>query len=445
MVLSMDLYIQRKFSDYIAACESELEKKENSNTLSILCNIASAEYELELYRKCIKTCHRALALNQNFIRAHLLLLKSLLKLDKYDTCMTMCEDILSGGEGRFEMEDVNIILQVQDLMNSVKSRSQSVNFVPSKGNLSSIGRSFEDVASSTTQHISDTGLNSDASMTNLASGSPVCSVNTNGNREEESSSSGRVNMETSKCNSNEPRNFKKTQAFSINEDVQNRLEDLQEHVDSPLLRDSPSHLDSSSPTGNVSPTTAKPTNLNPNLNSKRSKVKRVSIPAVIEVPLQAPTPTNVANASGKKVSSSAGKSPHNIPSSPPSKATSQHEVASLRVESQNSVTQPEPLISGQEDTAKATKTSKSKLAAPTAVPIASTSASTSVAIAGSPIDPISRLQLEEYLSNCLRNEDALVTRTLLKSVRSSLCCAHGEDIVDDMIAFGYLQVNTGGY
>ena len=56
---------------------------------------------------------------------------------------------------------------------------------------------------------------------------------------------------------------------------------------------------------------------------------------------------------------------------------------------------------------------------------------------------MNRTFLENYLSSILLTEDHLVIRTLLKSVRSSLCCANGDVIVDDMIAFGYLQVNTG--
>lgn len=259
MVVSMDLYIKRKFSDYIAACEFELEKNENNNTLSILCNIASAEYELELYRKCIKTCHRALALNQNYIRAHLLLLKSLLKLDKDDICMTMCENILTGGEGRFELEDVNIVLQVQDLMDSVKSRSQRATTISLKDNMLSTRRSIEDVTPPFQLCVPESKTNCDAGTANPTCGSTINGSNISVTREVENLSttenSEGVNLEISKCNTADYQNSDKIIAEDVNGDVHFRVQGLQKNVESTMLRESPS--DSGSATNDLSPITAK--------------------------------------------------------------------------------------------------------------------------------------------------------------------------------------------
>ena len=72
-----------------------------------------------------------------------------------------------------------------------------------------------------------------------------------------------------------------------------------------------------------------------------------------------------------------------------------------------------------------------------------TNSNTAVQSTSKSENKITKQELEKYLSNCLQTEDAFVSRTLLKSVRANLSCAFGEDVVDDTIAFGYLQVNTG--
>ena len=53
-----------------------------------------------------------------------------------------------------------------------------------------------------------------------------------------------------------------------------------------------------------------------------------------------------------------------------------------------------------------------------------------------------REALHQLLVSSLNQSDTKVSPAVLRMVRSNLLCASGEDIVDDLIAFGYLQVNT---
>ena len=102
-----------------------------------------------------------------------------------------------------------------------------------------------------------------------------------------------------------------------------------------------------------------------------------------------------------------------------------------------------------------TDTSLASAAAPvsavaTAVPAASSNKNTSklaqkkisVVIDNSPAAVKHRDALQQLLVSSLNQSDTKVSPAVLRMVRSNLLCASGEDIVDDLIAFGYLQVNT---
>jgi hypothetical protein len=120
----MNFFLEKKFSDYIVACEIELEKVNNDdNKMSVLlCNIATAEYELELFRKCIKTCHRVLEINSNSLRAHSLHIKSLAKLGKDKQGLLICGSILNDKHGAYTSEDVFILQEISDLMQSIHNK-----------------------------------------------------------------------------------------------------------------------------------------------------------------------------------------------------------------------------------------------------------------------------------------------------------------------------------
>jgi hypothetical protein len=368
----MELYLQKKFCDYIIACETELvQHNDLVNGPTILCNIASAEYELELYRKCIRTCHRAFDLNPNFIRAHFLHLRCLVKLGKGDLCVVLCEAILSGCQGRFEFENVNIMLQIQDLMESVKSKNALQNPCSIDGNNTE----------STPPRITV------SKETNASKGSEIRNTET----EAINGIENRTNSAIKASFSGEitEKILPETTVISPKASKKGRARrQPPTHVISPVAESSRiEQVSNNLPTVTDRSTEKKDTPAPPVQTSKSAKAKVVTKAASSPVVV-------IQNLQGKEV-------PKSLPT--PETATA-------------------PALVSRSTPAKTTAEATLSLM---------------------PVGTMSKANLEKSLSDYLINEDALVTRTLLKSVRSSLCCAHGEDIVDDMIAFGYLQVNTG--
>jgi hypothetical protein len=365
----MELYLQKKFCDYIIACETELVQHNNLiNGPTILCNIASAEYELELYRKCIRTCHRAFDLNPNFIRAHFLHLRCLVKLGKGDLCVVLCEAILSGCQRRFEFENVNIMLQIQDLMESVKSKNTLQN---------------------------------------------PCSVN--GNDTESAPPRASVSIETNTSKISEIRD---TETEATN-GIENRT----------------NSAINTSFSGEITEKILPETTVISTKTLKKVRARRQPATYVISPVAESSLIEQVTNSLPTVTDRSTVKKDTPAPSVPAitsAKTTIVTKVASSPVV----VIQNLP---GKE----VSKSSPTPATAPALVSRSAPATTTAAAaLAIMPVGAMSKANLEKALSDYLINEDALVTRTLLKSVRSSLCCAH-EDIVDDMIAFGYLQVNTG--
>ena len=490
MVITTNLYLQKKFSDYIVACEVELEEHGDRviDAHIILCNIASSEYELELYRKCIKTCHRVLDLSPNCIRAHFLHLKSLVKIGKDDVCVKLSEILLNDASGRFVLEDVNIILQIQDFVESVKFRNSCQVSNASDGNGSALIESPFDnhptdviavqlsldskcipINVESTLSSENLKLNTCSRVMNrtdlkyLSSGNvtaggddtlcnePVqkslieikrpstSNVNTN---TFPSHSSGTQNSPI-ECTRNIPLSkvefdfttgpIKKgkslsesnTSAAAVIKEVHSRPVAVvtREQVLSNIDTEGSDEVHKAA----VSVSVAKEANI-----SSRSAIPLSPSPSLFSEGAvcvdDSPSPSTIATVSsgttGPRGSSSQQKKSR--------KPAGKNAEAPFAPSSTSSSTTP--------------TTNFPVLSAP--LSLASTSLSTSSSCSAAspielPIDSISKPHLEGYLSNCLTNEDALVTRTLLQSVRSNLCCAYGEDIVDDMIAYGYLKVNTG--
>ena len=376
----MELYLQKKFCDYIIACETELlQHNDLINGPTILCNIASAEYELELYRKCIRTCHRAFDLNPNFIRAHFLHLRCLVKLGKEDLCVVLCEAILSGCQGRFEFENVTIMLQIQDLMESVKSKNILQNPSSVDGNNTVTTPPRETVSKETnTSKVSEI-RNTESEAINGVENRTISAITT--------SFSGEITQKIlPETTIAPPKASKKARAKR-----QPPTCGISSVAESSAIKQDSNSL----PTVTVTAT-------------DRSTVKK-------DTPAPPPPPATVA------------------------KTTVVSKVTASPVVVIKTLQGKEVLKSSPTPT---TVTATALVCKPPPTPPATATAASTVAI--TPVGAMSKANLEKALSDYLINEDALVTRTLLKSVRSSLCCAHGEDIVDDMIAFGYLQVNTGG-
>ena len=112
----MDLFLVGNFSDYIAECEKKLHVAvDHGNIVCLLNNIAFAEFELELYRKCIKTCYRVMEKSSGDIRAHCLLVKALMKLGKNEQCVEVCESVLSISKNSNAEQDISLISEIKNL------------------------------------------------------------------------------------------------------------------------------------------------------------------------------------------------------------------------------------------------------------------------------------------------------------------------------------------
>lgn len=494
MVVTTNLYLQKKFSDYIVACEVELEEHGDRviDVHIILCNIASSEYELELYRKCIKTCHRVLELSPNCIRAHFLHLKSLVKIGKEDLCIQLSEIILNDASGRFVLEDVNIILQIQDFVESVKFRNSCPVSNANDGNGSALleassGNHPTDVIAvqqsldskcipinvESTLSSENLKLNTCSrvmnrtdfkylSSRNITAGSddtlcnePVqkslieikrpstSNVNTNaimslsiGTQNspiectrkiplsvvESDFISGPTKTGKSLSESNTSAAAVIKGAHSRPVAIVTRQQDLS-HIDTEGSEEIHKAAVSVSVAQEATVTSRSAIHLSPSSSSSPSLFSEGAVRVD-----NSPSPSTIAAVSSGTIGPRGSSSQQKKSRKPAAK----NAVAPFAPSSTSSSTTPTtnfPLLSSP-------------------LSLTSTSLSTSSPCSSAlpielPIDSISKPHLEGYLSNCLTNEDALVTRTLLQSVRSNLCCAYGEDIVDDMIAYGYLKVNTG--
>jgi Flp pilus assembly protein TadG len=490
MVVTTNLYLQKKFSDYIVACEVELEEHGNRviDAHIILCNIASSEYELELYRKCIKTCHRVLDLSPNCIRAHFLQLKSLVKIGKEDLCIKLSEIILNDASGRFVLEDVNIILQIQDFVESVKfkngcqvsnardgnesallkapSDNRPADVIAIKQSLDSkcIPRKVESTLSSenleldTFSRVMDsTDLKYLSSRYSTAGGDdtlcnePVQKTLTEIKRPSTLSANSNTVLSHSIGSQNSPiectRNIllSKVQSDftsgptkkgkSLGESNISAAAVIKEAHSRPAavvtLQQVLSNFDTE---GNVEVQRA-PESVSASVAKEATVSSRSAIPLLPSPSSKgalyvddSPSPSTIAAVS----SATTG----------PRGSTSQQKK-SRKPAAKNVVA---PFVPSSTSSSTTLTTNFPALSSPlslTSTSLSTSSSCSSTSLIGLPTDSISKPHLEGYLSNCLTNEDALVTRTLLQSVRSNLCCAYGEDIVDDMIAYGYLKVNTG--
>ena len=469
MVVTTNLYLQKKFSDYIVACELELEEH-GSHVIDahiILCNIASSEYELELYRKCIKTCHRVLDLSPNCIRAHFLQLKSLVKLGKDDLCVKLSDIILNDSSGRFVLEDVNIILQIQDFVESVKLR----NFCLVNNKLASPEVPIVNHPT-TSQH----SVFAESSSMNTETANAVENVKANkfchamNSADVKCLSSPRNIIDGSRgafCNEPVEQNF--TTTLIVPTENKDTIASATQRNTIEFTKNVPfSKVQSDFTTGR---------DKNENVERKSSMSTAVIVEAHSPPPVVAGQQRVLSNAdtegnnedllltaavSAVKESTTSTSSRFTIPLSISDQVAVSADtlpvsaVSSVTARARGSNSQHKksrkPVLKDAVALFSPISTSSSATPVTNFAPLPSSfslsspslsSSSSPASTAGSTNDSISKTHLEGYLSNCLTNEDALVTRTLLQSVRSNLCCAYGEDVVDDMIAYGYLKVNTG--
>jgi hypothetical protein len=494
MVVTTNLYLQKKFSDYIVACEVELEEHGNRviDAHIILCNIASSEYELELYRKCIKTCHRVLDLSPNCIRAHFLYLKSLVKIGKEDLCIKLSETILNDASGRFVLEDVNIILQIQDFVESVKFKNGCQVSNARDGNESAL---LEAPSDNRPADVIAIQQSLDSKCISMKVESTISSENL------EMNTCSRV-MDSTDLRYLSSRNSTAGGDDTLcNEPVQKTLTEIKRpstmNVNTNTIRshsistqNSPIECTRNIPLSKVqSDFTTGPTKKGKSLSESNTSAAAVikeahSRPAAVVTRKQvlsnidtesnvevqkAPVSVSVSASVAREATVSSRSAIPSLPSpSLPSKGavcvddspspSTIAAVSSATTGPRGSTSQQKKSRkpAGKNAVAPFVPSSTSSSTTPTTnfpalsshLSLTSTSLSTSSTCSsalpiGLPTDSISKPHLEGYLSNCLTNEDALVTRMLLQSVRSNLCCAYGEDIVDDMIAYGYLKVNTG--
>jgi hypothetical protein len=499
----MNFFLERKFSDYIVICESQLEKVDNDSKVksALLCNIASAEYELELYRKCIKTCDTALKLNSNAIRAQLLNIKSLVKLGKDDESLAICDGILRDGQDQLHVEDINIVLEIRDFMALLKFKQNTALILQNSNNsVIDVAKVDRDIDINISDSYEDSDItnaktNTDSNVVNQLESVQLQSINQNGLN----IAAGEPDREaTSSCNSNEYSSnncdSKKTTESDIKSCVENSMKNSMKNntSETDIYRKNGSvEVAEIATTSQGNQSTPLPSPL-PNTGSTKSK-KRRPIPPI---PPPSPTPTATPNSTSNSMPNSIPDSisdssldppakfkpvPPNttLPPPPPSSSSSKifdippvSQPASQAVAGKSAlktkgnsktVINLEPdndKVTGLEGKALALDKKESSKISPTSIkPTSSLSAVGLQSTKGKgtttlttqkdqkinqKVDQkVDKEYLEHFLSGFLNSEDAVVTRTLLRTVRTSLSCAHGEDVVDDMIAFGYLQVNTG--
>ena len=495
MVVTTNLYLQKKFSDYIVACEVELEEHGNRviDAHIILCNIASSEYELELYRKCIKTCHRVLDLSPNCIRAHFLHLKSLVRIGKEDLCIKLSEIILNDASGRFVLEDVNIILQIQDFVESVKFKDSCQVSNARDGNETALLEAPSDnriadviaIQQSLDSKCIPMKVESTLSSENLELN--MCSRVMDGtDLRYLSSRNSTAGGDDTLCNEpvqktlteiKRPSTLKVNTNTMIGHSISTQNSPIEctriitlSKVQSDFTTGPPKKGKSLSESNTSAAAVIKEAHSRPAAVVTRQQVlSNIDTEGNVKVQ-KAPVSVSVSLSVAKKATVSSRTAIPLLPSPSPSPSLPSKGAVcvddspspSTLAAVSSATTGPRGSTSQQKKSRKPagknavapfvpSSTSSSTTPTPalsTPLSLTSTSSSTSSSCSsaspiGLPTDSISKPHLEGYLSNCLTNEDALVTRTLLQSVRSNLCCAYGEDIVDDMIAYGYLKVNTG--
>ena len=68
----MSLFLNKSFGAYLEAIEQRLKDDlvadGSEDQVILYCNIAAAQYELGLYRNCIKSCQLAKAVRPNHLR-----------------------------------------------------------------------------------------------------------------------------------------------------------------------------------------------------------------------------------------------------------------------------------------------------------------------------------------------------------------------------------------
>ena len=460
----MNLFLDRKFSDYINACEDELKGEFNPyHASTILCNIASAEYELEMYRKCIKTCQGVLEIKSNCLRAHFIHLKALVKLGKDSQCQEICGRILSGPSNSYISEDISIVLEIRNLQEFVGLRLSRI-----LDNMSSVDYGTPNLSESSTPN----GTNEAMPSVTLSSAATAAN---NCNSQEKilgNKITATPNNEVTTCS------IKNCELSEIGGEVlQKQTVDIKikNQLESDLMKPIPSTIISAPPEMEISG--GKGTGMQKKKNRKlQNKSSDIAVTDISSSLSTHPLMDGNKEAENSDLSVKSSPSSKQLVTTFPNESicetgnghgadvkyfngnnnssrikdevviSSSNKKVKIDCTEQNqsndlpSQFQAKPQSSSSlqnldsmantKKNRKATKDSNNTLCVSTTTPPTSETR-------------MNRAFLENYLTSILLNEDHLVIRTLLKSVRSSLCCANGDVIVDDMIAFGYLQVNTG--
>lgn len=480
--LSMDLFINRKFSEYIVACELDLEKAQSNNTkvCAIFLNIASAEYELEMYRKCIKTVQKVLKSKTNSLRGYFIHIKCLAKLGKEDECIAMCEYVLNDKNHFFEDEDVNIMLDIKEFSSSrLRENPGDQELIPLSGLTAEVNatvvldsnsdrtydedKNYKDTAVFSIHDIAefqiccpnqanDNGIDKNNLIKTVDI--PVTTFTSTSNSSYDIARNGNsISINSSSCHDSDNSNSADIIVNSSNNNFITNVQDVKISTDSDTSTltsvDSSLKVPSKPPKKkNKRPVTLpKEETILPDTTTTNSIPTTVEQIKILQIPAHLPTqPYDVKIADLKTAS----------------KPIIVEKVESVKVTKDviktSKVVAASPLVTPTAVTTVPTNNGRKVLPpqSPIAINIVGTTTTTAAGTGKSVIlkpaaktaslslpEKISKTQLESMLSSILNSQDAVVTRALLKSVRPSLSCAHGDDIVDDMIAFGYLQVNTG--
>ena len=91
-------FLNRQYGQYTSVLLEALEKegKGGPRSAALLSNMAVAEYELEMYRKCISSAAAARKLDPSCLRAALIQCQALLKLDRPSEVAAVCTEALNG-------------------------------------------------------------------------------------------------------------------------------------------------------------------------------------------------------------------------------------------------------------------------------------------------------------------------------------------------------------
>eukprot|EP01041_Mallomonas_annulata_P007656 gene7656-15668_t len=123
----MDLLLEGKINDSVMVFEEKLIWATSPlEAASVLCNIAVADFELDLLRKCIKTCQKALDKCPTYLRAYVLMGKAHEKLGKQDIASATWR---KGLEYANNSCDVCILLELRNLLKMPKSPLKIDHFI----------------------------------------------------------------------------------------------------------------------------------------------------------------------------------------------------------------------------------------------------------------------------------------------------------------------------